>query len=50
VYIEAEILGVPLPIWSDGKDIYAVGSFKELMELTTAIEVKGEHIDFLPEI
>ncbi|MCD6559532.1 MAG: isoleucine--tRNA ligase [Palaeococcus sp.] len=40
--------GVPLPIWSDGKDIYVVGSFKELVELTTAIEVGGERID-LPE-
>jgi len=41
--------GIPLPIWSseDG-EIYIVGTFKELVELSVAIEVNGERIE-LPE-
>ncbi|NJE03886.1 isoleucine--tRNA ligase [Thermococcus sp. MV11] len=41
--------GIPLPIWqSEDGEIYIVGSFKELVELSVAIEVNGERIE-LPE-
>ncbi|ASJ15348.1 isoleucine--tRNA ligase [Thermococcus radiotolerans] len=41
--------GIPLPIWeSEDGEIHVVGSFKELVELSVAIEVNGERID-LPE-
>ncbi|WP_461864595.1 isoleucine--tRNA ligase [Thermococcus sp.] len=41
--------GVPLPIWqADDGEIYLVGSFRELIELSAAIEVNGERIE-LPE-
>ncbi|ASJ01134.1 isoleucine--tRNA ligase [Thermococcus gorgonarius] len=41
--------GIPLPIWqSEDGEIYVVGSFKELVEKSVAIEVNGERIE-LPE-
>ncbi|AHF79437.1 isoleucine--tRNA ligase [Thermococcus paralvinellae] len=41
--------GIPLPIWqSEDGEIYIVGSFRELVELSVAIEVNGERIE-LPE-
>ncbi|ASJ10274.1 isoleucine--tRNA ligase [Thermococcus sp. P6] len=41
--------GIPLPIWeSEDGEIHVVGSFKELVELSVAIEVNGERIE-LPE-
>ena len=41
--------GIPLPIWqAEDGEIYVVGSFKELVEKSVAIEVNGERIE-LPE-
>ncbi|WP_297417853.1 isoleucine--tRNA ligase [Thermococcus sp.] len=41
--------GIPLPIWqADDGEIYVVGSFRELVEKSVAIEVGSERIE-LPE-
>ncbi|ASJ03378.1 isoleucine--tRNA ligase [Thermococcus profundus] len=41
--------GIPLPIWqAEDGEIYVVGSFKELVEKSVALEINGERIE-LPE-
>ncbi len=41
--------GIPLPIWeSEDGEVHVVGSFRELVELSVAIEVDGERVE-LPE-